>query len=63
MATNTNFLSDEQYNELIKIESTRFGQGFLKYVCKSKCQNKKCICLKNNILYTSIKMSLFYNML
>jgi hypothetical protein len=25
---NTSFLSDEQYNELIKIESTRIGQGF-----------------------------------
>jgi hypothetical protein len=47
LTTNTSFLSDEQYNELIKIQSTRIGQEFLKCVCKSKCQNKKCICLKN----------------
>jgi hypothetical protein len=52
LATNTSFLSDEQYNELIEIQSTRIGQGFLKRICKSKCQNKKCTCLKNKMLCT-----------
>jgi hypothetical protein len=46
LATYTRFLTDEQYNELIKIQSTRISQRYLKCVCKSKCQNKKCICLK-----------------
>jgi hypothetical protein len=50
---NTSLLSDEQYNELIKIRFTRIGQEYLKCVCKSKYQNKKCICFKNNILCTS----------
>lgn len=65
LANNTSFLSDEKYNELIEIiaelkagrkrkeQSTGTGQGFLKCICKTKCQNKKCICLKNNVLCTS----------
>jgi hypothetical protein len=35
LATNTSFLSDEQYYELIKVQSTRIGQGFLKCVSPS----------------------------
>ncbi|XP_060848294.1 KRAB-A domain-containing protein 2-like isoform X2 [Rhopalosiphum padi] len=36
-----------------KEQSTGTGQGFFKCICKTKCQNKKCICLKNNVLCTS----------
>jgi hypothetical protein len=41
VAINTSFLSDEQFNELIKIQSTRIGKVFLKRVCKSNCQYEK----------------------
>jgi hypothetical protein len=46
LATNISFLFDEQYNELIKIQSTRIDQGLIKCVCKSKNQNKNVFTLK-----------------
>jgi len=36
-----------------KEQSTGTSQGFLKCVCKTECQNKKCIFLKNNVFCTS----------
>ncbi|XP_060872569.1 uncharacterized protein LOC132946537 [Metopolophium dirhodum] len=34
-------------------QSTGTGQGFIKCTCKTKCQSKKCLCVKNNILCSS----------
>ena len=30
-------------------QSTGTGQGFLRCMCKTKCQNNKCLCLKKKI--------------
>lgn len=34
-------------------QSTGTGQGFMKCTCKSRCQTKKCLCVKNNIICSS----------
>ena len=34
-------------------QSTGTGQGFVKCNCKTKCQSKKCFCVKKNVLCNS----------
>jgi hypothetical protein len=46
LTTNTDFLSDEQYNELIKIQYTRINQGFLKCVVSPSVKIKSVFALK-----------------
>lgn len=38
-------------------QSTVTRQGFVKCMQKTKCQTKKCLCIKNGVIYVQFKMS------